>query len=300
MQVSTKLFNAQSVARFSELSGDIQQIQTRIATGKNILKASDDPVAMVNISAAKEKQSELSRYATNIDRITERLGAAEITINEMQSILTRIYELSIQASNDTYGEDDRRAIQAEVIELRELLVEMANAKDANGNNLFAGFSSKKIPFKTNAKGITEFFGDQGRHSLPISETMMIPTGINGAEAFMRVKTGDGHTSLFKVIDELIQEMVEVGASSKSLENLNHSINHLSINTARIGVIINTVESQKALVHERKLLVTETLSGLEDADISSLVTKLQSLIVSQQAAQQTFVQIGRQTLFDFIR
>ena len=41
-------------------------------------------------------------------------------------------------------------------------------------------------------------------------------------------------------------------------------------------------------------------GFEDADISSLVTELQTLLVSQQAAQQTFVQIGRQTLFDFIR
>jgi len=84
MQVSTKLFNEQSVARFSELSGDIQQIQSRIATGKNVLKASDDPIAMVNISAAKEKQSQLNRYSANIDRATSRLNMAEVAITEMQ------------------------------------------------------------------------------------------------------------------------------------------------------------------------------------------------------------------------
>lgn len=300
MQVSTKLFNEQSINRFSDISGDIQKLQSRIATGKNVLKASDDPVAMINISAAKEKQSQLERYASNIDRIAERLGAAEITISEMQSVMTRIYELSIQASNDTYGSDDRKAIQAEVIELRELLVEMANAKDANGNSLFGGFRSQTSPFKTNAHGVTEFHGDQGEHTLPISETMFIPSGINGAKAFMRVKTEDGYTSLFHVVDELIDEMVEVGASTNSLDNLKNSLNHLSVNITRIGAVINTSEAQKSLVDQRKLMIAETLSGLEDADISSLVTELQTLLVSQQAAQQTFVQIGRQTLFDFIR
>ena len=73
MQVSTKLFNEQSLNRFSNLSGDIQKIQSRIATGKNVLKASDDPVAMINISAAKEKQSQIQRYSSNIDRASSRL-----------------------------------------------------------------------------------------------------------------------------------------------------------------------------------------------------------------------------------
>ena len=80
MQVSTKLFNEQSVARFSDLSGDIQGLQARIATGKNILKASDDPVAAVNISAAKEQKSLLERFESNIDRGMIRLSTAEVRV----------------------------------------------------------------------------------------------------------------------------------------------------------------------------------------------------------------------------
>ena len=118
MQVSTKLFNEQSINRFSDIAGDIQKLQSRIATGKNVLKASDDPVAMINISAAKEKQSQLERYASNIDRSMGRLGMAETSLSEMQSVLTRVYELSIQAKNDTYNHSDRKAIQVEIIELR--------------------------------------------------------------------------------------------------------------------------------------------------------------------------------------
>ena len=50
------------------MHGKIQQNQARIATGKNILKASDDPIAAVNISAAKEQKTENARYIENIGR----------------------------------------------------------------------------------------------------------------------------------------------------------------------------------------------------------------------------------------
>ena len=45
MQVSTKLFNEQQIRQFGKLTEDIQKKQEKIASGKAILKASDDPVA---------------------------------------------------------------------------------------------------------------------------------------------------------------------------------------------------------------------------------------------------------------
>ena len=40
--------------------------------------------------------------------------------------------------------------------------------------------------------------------------------------------------------------------------------------------------------------------MEDADLAELVTELQGMIVSRDAAQRSFVQIGQQSLFDYIR
>jgi len=300
MQVSTKLFNEQSVSRFSTLSGDIQSIQSRIATGKNILKASDDPVAAVNISAAKEQKSLLERFEGNIDRGLIRLSSSEVAITEMQSVMTRIYELSIQAKNDTNTAADRRAIKAEVVQLRELMVNLANTKDSNGASLFSGFKTQVDPFVADQDGRITYQGDQGSHTLPVSETMRLSTGINGVDAFMRVKTNDGYVSLFSILDTLIQEMEFVGASEGSLNNIKASIDHLGVDLTRIGALMNTAEAQEKTIEKRKIVVSENLSSLEDADLSKLVTELQSLIVSRDAAQQTFVQISRQNLFDFLR
>jgi len=300
MQVSTKLFNEQSVARFSALSGDIQSIQSRIATGKNILKASDDPVAAVNISAAKEQKSLLERFEGNIDRGLIRLSSSEVAITEMQSVMTRIYELSIQAKNDTNTAADRRAIKDEVVQLRELIVNLANTKDSNGASLFSGFKTQVDPFVADQDGHITYQGDQGSHTLPVSETMRLSTGINGVDAFMRVKTDDGYVSLFGILDTLIQEMEFVGASESNLNNIKASIDHLGVDLTRIGALMNTAEAQERTIEKRKIVVSENLSSLEDADLSKLVTELQGMIVSRDAAQQTFVQISRQNLFDFLR
>ena len=80
MQVSTKLFNQQSVNQFGKLTEEIQDLQAKVATGKNILKSSDDPVAAVELSAAKAQRNILDRFKRNIDSAQSRLDLADVTI----------------------------------------------------------------------------------------------------------------------------------------------------------------------------------------------------------------------------
>ena len=53
------------------------------------------------------------------------------------------------------------------------------------------------------------------------------------------------------------------------------------------------------MQERKILITKDVSELADADLSQLVTELQSLMTSQEASQKAFVKISRLNLFDMI-
>ena len=65
MQVSTKLFNDQQIRQFGKLTADIQEKQEKIASGKAILRASDDPVTAAELSAAREQEQLLSRFEDN-------------------------------------------------------------------------------------------------------------------------------------------------------------------------------------------------------------------------------------------
>ena len=82
MRVSTKLFNSQQVRGFQDIRSEMQGIQEKIASGKNINRASDDPVGAVNLSVAKEQKEVISQFLKNNCKrgdIFLTLGAGNIT-----------------------------------------------------------------------------------------------------------------------------------------------------------------------------------------------------------------------------
>ena len=85
-----------------------------------------------------------------------------------------------------------------------------------------------------------------------------------------------------------------------VSELNACIDHFAINQTRVGAEMNKLDYQRAAMERRIVLMDENLSGMEDADLAELVTELQGMIVSRDAAQRSFVQIGQQSLFDYIR
>ena len=117
MQISSKLFNQQSIRNFEKLNEGIQKTQEKISTGQNILSASDDPVAAVNLSVAKEQRDLLSRYQANAEAAKNRLNLSDEIFDQSIITLTRIMELTIQAGN---GTGDTTAILQEIDALKEV------------------------------------------------------------------------------------------------------------------------------------------------------------------------------------
>ncbi len=300
MPISTKLFNEQAVARFNSLTADIQNTQGRIATGKNILRASDDPVAAANISFTRDQKVMLDRFNTNIDRARIRLNVTENVVSDTMNVLTRAYELALQGRNDALSAADRQAIAKEVTQLKNTITGLANSRDSNGNYMFGGFKLNQAPFRADEDGTIQYHGDSGAHSVQVSEDLRLRTGVDGATMFLRVPTQTGGKDVFAILEKLESDLKSGYADASSVDDLDASIQHFSIQQTRVGAELNKADLQQAALEKRILLMDENLSGLEDADLAALVTELQSQIVSRDAAQQAFVKIGQQSLFDYIR
>ena len=300
MTISTRLFNEQAVTRFNRITSDIQQTQDKIAASKKVLKASDDPVAAAKISFVRDQKVMLDRFATNIDRAQTRLGLTENVVAESVNLMTRAYELGIQAKNDTLTAVDRLAISFEIGQIRESMLGLANSKDANGDYLFAGYSSNTQPFVSNEAGEVQFAGDRGVHSVQISDSLRANTGLDGADVFMRVEIDGAVKPFFDILTSMEGQLQDGVMNDETVSELNACIDHFAINQTRVGAEMNKLDYQRAAMERRIVLMDENLSGMEDADLAELVTELQGMIVSRDAAQRSFVQIGQQSLFDYIR
>ena len=53
------------------------------------------------------------------------------------------------------------------------------------------------------------------------------------------------------------------------------------------------------LEERQILINQDVGELQDADLATLVTSLQSQLTSQEASQKAFINISKLNLFDFL-
>ena len=300
MQISTKLFNQQTLDRLSNLHSEIQNRQARIATGKNLLKASDDPIGAVNISVAKEQKQEIARFLDNIDRAKNKLELSEGAMEQTINILTRIYELTIQAENDFHSASDRAAIKMEVTQLKDAMFQVVNTEDASGQALFAGYKVNNNAFAKDINGKVQYMGDRGQNYLNIAENMTLVTGIDGASAFLRVPSENDHKSVFRIIEAIEEAFDDGDFPDAAITDLQKGIEHFSLQQTYIGAQLSKASIQEEALQRRQIVMSEELSKLEDADITKLVTELQTMLVNRDAATQAFAKIGQQSLFDFLR
>ncbi len=203
MQVSTKLFNDQQIRQFGKLTADIQEKQEKIASGKAILKASDDPVTAAELSAAREQEQLLSRFEDNAYKAQLRLSAGDKTLQETISVMTRISELATQARSPAYDGFSRRAILTEVKSLHQTLVDLANTRDAYGKSLFSGFKTDSDAFVRNMDDSVSYNGDRGIHTVQVSENVNVSTSLDGESVFGRVQTTGGPKSIFEIVEGLM-------------------------------------------------------------------------------------------------
>jgi len=211
MQVSTRLFNQQQVNQFGKLNANVADLQERISTGKNILRASDDPVAAAKLSVAKEQSLLLSQFQRNVDAAETRLNMTDQTLQESVNVLIRLSELSTMARNGALNSEGHLAIVTEMKQLKEVLLGLANTTDANGVGIFGGYNAIGQPFEMGVDGAVTYLGNRGQNNLQISENMTVATNIDGGSAFMRIDTESGRKSLFDIVDSTINTVSSASA-----------------------------------------------------------------------------------------
>ena len=211
MQISTKILNQQQIRHFDRLNGEIQDIQERVSTGQKILRASDDPVAAASLSVAKEQSKLLTQFQRNLDSAQTRLKMTDQTLQEAVNVLIRVSELGTMARNGALDGEGHLAIAAEMKQLKETMLSLANTTDATGIGVFSGFKGVGAPFEKGTNGEIKYIGSRGQNHVQISENMTMATNVDGGSAFMRVDTGGTRKDVFDIIDNAVKAVETASA-----------------------------------------------------------------------------------------
>lgn len=226
MSVSTKIFSDQIMTRFSQINEEVQLRQTKISTGRDITEASEKPIKAVKLSALEESLTQVGGFQRNVGTAQQRLSLGDTALTSANDILTQLRERSIAANTATVSDDDIASFRVEVFQMREALLELANTRTSDGQALFGGYSTDIVPFVQDAAGRVQYHGDGGSQTLAASETMRLPSSVNGAEVFMQVETDDGIFSIFDIVDSFDAALATRSSMTDSLSS--GALNNLSL------------------------------------------------------------------------
>ena len=202
MTISTRLFSLQMLDQFKLIEGRLQNLQTQIATGSRIPQSSEQPMDAVTLSARRELEGNISQFQKNLGKVTDRLSLVDATVEEAVNVATRVKELFLSSNTATVSQSERLAVRQEILRIKETMISLSNTTDSSGDALFGGFSTEAMPFREQLNGSVEYFGDGGEHKLSVSETIKLPTSLNGANVFMEIDVEGKNKSVFDILDGL--------------------------------------------------------------------------------------------------
>lgn len=192
MRLSTQSFYAGSLAAMQQQSAELAKVQNQVATGRRVNTPADDPIAAVHIMELERAQSESEQFGKNSTLIKNRLNLEEHALADTGTILTRIRELTLQASNiGTLSDSDRQSIATELSSRLAELQDVANRQDGNGEYLFAGYSTLTKPFAGGGVAPITFVADQGSRLIQVGPTQRVADSHSGHNVFMDIPEGNG-------------------------------------------------------------------------------------------------------------
>lgn len=146
MRIASSQWFRQSMSSLMEQQAAAAKTQQQLASGKRLLKPSDDPVAATRALDVTRAVEKLGQYERNSVQTENRLRLQETAVGGSLDVLQRVRELAVQANNGTQSDDTRGAIAAEVEQLRDALLQQVNMKDGTGKYLFGGHGENKQPY----------------------------------------------------------------------------------------------------------------------------------------------------------
>jgi flagellin len=116
----------------------------RLSSGLRINRAGDDAAGLTISEKLRGQVRGLNQAVRNAQDGISMIQTAEGGLNETTSILQRMRELSVQASNDTLTNTDRGAIASELTSLTSEIDRIANTTQFNTKNLLNGSMSTTL------------------------------------------------------------------------------------------------------------------------------------------------------------
>jgi flagellin len=138
MVINTNTASLTTQRHLSSSRGEMEVAMERMSSGSRVNSSMDDAAGLAIGNRMTSQVEGLNQAVRNANDGISLAQTAEGALGSSQTILQRMRVLAVQAANDTYSSVDRKAINNEIVQLKEELNRGVNQASFNGNKILNG------------------------------------------------------------------------------------------------------------------------------------------------------------------
>ncbi len=301
-RITQNMLNSQFMINLQRNYQRMDDLNMKMTTGRRINRPSDDPIGLSFAMRYRSQSSEIEQYQRNVDNAKSWLDYTDTILDQTNQVLSRINELTIQASTGTNSLDAMKASAQEVEQLKNQLTNIGNTV-FRGKYIFNGQLTNMKPFdETNPEKSTTH---KAEISYEVNQGVFVPISINGNDVFGPANLNgvdSTNPNLFAVVDRVVQCLKnnDTKGSANMLKLIETTHNRLQDIRSSVGAKINRVDLTDQRLKDASSNVVSLLAKTEDADMGEVITQMKMDENVYQASLSAGSKLIKPTLMDFLR
>lgn len=143
MRINHNISALKANNQLAKTNGQLDKSLERLSSGYRINSAADDSAGLAISEKMRTQIAGLEQASRNASDGISVIQTAEGALVEVESMLQRMRELSVQSANGTLTKEDRDAIQAEIDQLCEEITRISETTEFNTMKLLDGTIDRK-------------------------------------------------------------------------------------------------------------------------------------------------------------
>jgi len=266
MLTNVTSLNAQQ--NLSNTQNALAQSISRLSSGMRINNAADDAAGLGISQGMQADIKSLGQAQRNTNDAISLSQVAEGGMSQMQGIVSRMRELSVESSNSTLGTTERGYVQTEFKQLSKEIDRISSVTDFNGQKLLDGSASTGLTFQV---GIKNTANDR----LALSITKLATTTLGSTSLHI------GSASLSTATN-----------AQAALAVFDVAIKQLSTARANVGAVQNRMQVTVSNLSVTSQNLTAANSRITDVDIASETANMTQHNILSQAGIAVLAQANQ--------
>ncbi|MBB2184195.1 flagellin [Lachnospiraceae bacterium MD1] len=245
-------------------TGNLAKSTEKLSSGYKINRAGDNAAGLTISEKMRGQIRGLDQASVNAQDGISLIQTAEGALNETQSILQRMRELTVQAANDTNVTEDREAIEEELVALSAEVTRIGNETEFNTMKLLDGtFTGKNLQVGANSG-----------QNIAFSINTMTATALG--------------------VNAISSEVSNYSDATAAITTIQSALNQVSTQRSALGALQNRLEHTIANADNTSENLQAAESRIRDVDMAKEMVKYSKDNILQQAAQSMLAQANQST------